>query len=138
MEDMKIQSSLYGHQPEILNDDHHIEMENIHFGVLSCRSQDDLLETSCQDNGENDQLSTADKTGNIEEGVSSATSAASSDDDPSPWRQDAGELSLSEVNGSIKIVDEDNASWFRKLLTFVGPGALVAVGYMDVRNIFHT
>lgn len=40
--------------------------------------------------------------------------------------------SLSEVNGSIKV--PKNASYWRTLLAYTGPGALVAVGYMDPGN----
>ena len=41
-------------------------------------------------------------------------------------------LSLSDVNGSIE-APKDGSFW-RKLLAFSGPGALVAVGYMDPGN----
>jgi manganese transport protein len=40
--------------------------------------------------------------------------------------------SLSEVHRSIKV--PTNASFFRKMLAFSGPGYLVAVGYMDPGN----
>lgn len=40
--------------------------------------------------------------------------------------------SLSEVNQSIQV--PQNASFFRTLKAFLGPGALVAVGYMDPGN----
>ncbi|MEX0380120.1 Nramp family divalent metal transporter [Leuconostoc sp. MS02] len=47
--------------------------------------------------------------------------------------QDATDtLSLSDVNGSIEA--PKNGSFWRKLLAFSGPGALVAVGYMDPGN----
>ncbi|WP_220741235.1 Nramp family divalent metal transporter [Leuconostoc miyukkimchii] len=47
--------------------------------------------------------------------------------------QDATDsLSLSDVNGSIE-TPKDGSFW-RKLLAFSGPGALVAVGYMDPGN----
>ncbi|MEN2370218.1 Nramp family divalent metal transporter [Leuconostoc lactis] len=42
------------------------------------------------------------------------------------------QLSLGDVNGSIK-APKDGSFW-RKLLAFSGPGALVAVGYMDPGN----
>lgn len=42
------------------------------------------------------------------------------------------QLSLSDVNGSIE-APKDGSFW-RKLLAFSGPGALVAVGYMDPGN----
>ena len=41
-------------------------------------------------------------------------------------------LSLSDVNSSIET--PKNGSFWRKLLAFSGPGALVAVGYMDPGN----
>ncbi|CAH1852236.1 Nramp family divalent metal transporter [Convivina praedatoris] len=43
-----------------------------------------------------------------------------------------GEKSLEEVNGTIEI--PKNGSFWRRLLAFSGPGALVAVGYMDPGN----
>lgn len=127
MEEMHVESSL--NQPNISDDDHMEmgHMDHVSFGILATTSRDDLLD--------GDQL-VSDKLPTVEEGLSSATSAASSDEDPTPWRQEVGELSLPEINGSIKITDEDNASWFKKLLAFVGPGALVAVGYMDVSILF--
>ncbi len=41
-------------------------------------------------------------------------------------------LSLPEINNSVSV--PKNASFFRKLLAYSGPGALVAVGYMDPGN----
>jgi manganese transport protein len=49
-----------------------------------------------------------------------------------PWRRQAAEVSLPEVHGSIPI--PKTASFWRKMLAFAGPGALVAVGYMDPGN----
>lgn len=40
--------------------------------------------------------------------------------------------SLDEVNGSIKV--PKNAGFWRTLLTYTGPGILIAVGYMDPGN----
>ncbi|EHO52583.1 Nramp family divalent metal transporter [Lentilactobacillus kisonensis] len=40
--------------------------------------------------------------------------------------------SLDEVNGSIKV--PDNAGFWKTLLTYTGPGILIAVGYMDPGN----
>jgi hypothetical protein len=45
------------------------------------------------------------------------------------WRPRAGTVSLPEVHGSIPV--PLTAGFWRKLLAFVGPGYLVAVGYMD-------
>jgi manganese transport protein len=48
------------------------------------------------------------------------------------WRLPAGELSLSEVHGSVAV--PEGAGFWRKLFAFAGPGYLVAVGYMDPGN----
>ncbi|MGB8819487.1 MAG: Nramp family divalent metal transporter, partial [Rhizobiaceae bacterium] len=48
------------------------------------------------------------------------------------WRRERGEPSLLESFRSVAV--NPDASWFRKLLAFVGPGYLVAVGYMDPGN----
>ncbi|MFT8323845.1 divalent metal cation transporter [Oenococcus sicerae] len=40
--------------------------------------------------------------------------------------------SLDEINGSIKV--PQNAGFWRTLLAYTGPGALIAVGYMDPGN----
>jgi manganese transport protein len=49
------------------------------------------------------------------------------------WRHARRGNSLSEVYASIKVPDA-NASFWRKLMAFWGPGLLVAVGYMDPGN----
>jgi manganese transport protein len=52
---------------------------------------------------------------------------------PTPWRNDEhSQMSLPEVYGSIPVPQSD--SWLRKYAAFIGPGALVAVGYMDPGN----
>ena len=48
------------------------------------------------------------------------------------WREPARRPSLPEVYRSINV--PKNASLWRRLLAFVGPGYLVAVGYMDPGN----
>ncbi len=48
------------------------------------------------------------------------------------WRKAAGEASLPEVHRSIVV--PPNASFWRKMLAFAGPGFMVAVGYMDPGN----
>jgi manganese transport protein len=48
------------------------------------------------------------------------------------WRAGRGEPSLSDVFGSVRTAR--SGSFFRKLLAFLGPGYLVAVGYMDPGN----
>jgi hypothetical protein len=50
----------------------------------------------------------------------------------SPWKYELLEASLPEVNGTIDVPDGNDVSWLRKFMSFVGPGAMVAVGYMDV------
>ncbi len=52
--------------------------------------------------------------------------------DDDAWRREAAAVSLPEVYRSIAI--PSNASFWRKLLAFSGPGFLVAVGYMDPGN----
>lgn len=41
--------------------------------------------------------------------------------------------SLEEINGTVKVAPKD-VGFFKSLLSFSGPGALVAVGYMDPGN----
>ncbi|MHC5250831.1 Nramp family divalent metal transporter [Listeria kieliensis] len=48
------------------------------------------------------------------------------------WVSKTHNVSLEEVNSSIAI--PKNAGFFRKLLAFMGPGSLVAVGYVDPGN----
>src|SRR5436853_5267190 len=48
------------------------------------------------------------------------------------WRRDAAAVSLPEVHRSVLV--PPNASFWRKLMAFSGPGFLVAVGYMDPGN----
>jgi manganese transport protein len=50
----------------------------------------------------------------------------------SSWRRTRGDASLAEVNRSIAI--SRAASPWRRLVSFLGPGYLVAVGYMDPGN----
>ncbi|WP_172963401.1 Nramp family divalent metal transporter [Thalassospira marina] len=51
---------------------------------------------------------------------------------PGDWRDEAEQPSLVEVFRSIAV--SPDAGFFRKFLTFAGPGYLVAVGYMDPGN----
>ncbi|MDA1043002.1 MAG: Nramp family divalent metal transporter [Proteobacteria bacterium] len=48
------------------------------------------------------------------------------------WRQSTGSTSMTEVFRSIKV--SRAATPFRRFLSFMGPGYLVAVGYMDPGN----
>src|SRR5437868_13267978 len=50
----------------------------------------------------------------------------------SGWRRERGEPSLSGMFASVRTAKQ--ASFWRKLLAFLGPGYLVAVGYMDPGN----
>lgn len=49
-----------------------------------------------------------------------------------PWRNERNSNSLSEVFSSINVPKD--ASFWKKLFAFVGPGLMVAVGYMDPGN----
>src|SRR5579871_1451402 len=48
------------------------------------------------------------------------------------WRQQQGTRSLAELYGSVQTAAKGPV--WRKLLAFLGPGYLVAVGYMDPGN----
>jgi len=48
------------------------------------------------------------------------------------WRHENKTVSLSEVNSTVPVPSK--ASWGRKLLAFIGPGLIIAVGYMDPGN----
>jgi manganese transport protein len=50
----------------------------------------------------------------------------------SGWRQKNNTVSLSGSHSSIPV--DVHASWAKKMLAFVGPGLMVAVGYMDPGN----
>jgi manganese transport protein len=50
----------------------------------------------------------------------------------SGWRRERGRASLAEVFGSIRT--RPTGSYWQKLLAFLGPGYLVATGYMDPGN----
>jgi manganese transport protein len=52
--------------------------------------------------------------------------------DGSGWRSARGEPSLADMFGSVRTAKQ--GSFWRKLLAFLGPGYLVAVGYMDPGN----
>mmetsp|Transcript_20099 Transcript_20099/g.28806 ORF Transcript_20099/g.28806 Transcript_20099/m.28806 type:complete len:497 (+) Transcript_20099:852-2342(+) len=56
------------------------------------------------------------------------------DDVGSPWVNKEFEGSLPEFNGSIVVPVGENISWYSKMYAYMGPGALVAVGYMDPGN----
>ncbi|WP_017814135.1 MULTISPECIES: Nramp family divalent metal transporter [Paenibacillus] len=48
------------------------------------------------------------------------------------WLRSSSSISLEEVNNTVSI--PQNAGFWRKFFAFAGPGALVAVGYMDPGN----
>jgi len=48
------------------------------------------------------------------------------------WRQNRGEASLADVHRTIKVAR--SGSFWRRAFAFLGPGYLVAVGYMDPGN----
>src|SRR6201998_2076967 len=52
--------------------------------------------------------------------------------DTSGWRSARGTPSLADMFGSVRTAKQ--GSFWRKLLAFLGPGYLVAVGYMDPGN----
>src|SRR5467141_2176093 len=49
-----------------------------------------------------------------------------------PWRRKLSSPTLREVHASIPVTQ--TASFWKKLLAFIGPGLMVAVGYMDPGN----
>jgi len=61
-----------------------------------------------------------------------ATTTKQPDDGLTGWRQARSRPSLQEVFGSI--TTRPSGSFWRKLTAFLGPGYLVAVGYMDPGN----
>ncbi len=52
--------------------------------------------------------------------------------DGSGWRTERGEPSLAGMFASVRTAKQ--GPFWRKLLAFLGPGYLVAVGYMDPGN----
>src|ERR1700761_47097 len=63
---------------------------------------------------------------------SGSTAAAVAGLDNAGWRGKRGEPSLAGMFGSVRTVGK--GPFWRKLLAFLGPGYLVAVGYMDPGN----
>ena len=53
-------------------------------------------------------------------------------EDPFGWRRDRGEAALSDVQRTVRVAR--SGSPLRRLAAFLGPGYLVAVGYMDPGN----
>ena len=52
----------------------------------------------------------------------------------SGWRRERGEAALVDVFRTIRVAPTGTAGPLRKLAAFMGPGYLVAVGYMDPGN----
>ena len=52
----------------------------------------------------------------------------------SVWARDIVEPSLPEFHRGMKVEDDVNAPCWKKFMSFVGPGSLIAVGYMDPGN----
>ncbi len=50
------------------------------------------------------------------------------------WRREIVDYSLPEYHAVIDVPRGQNQSWWAKMRTYIGPGALVAVGYMDPGN----
>ena len=48
------------------------------------------------------------------------------------WLKQSSNVSLEEVNNTVSVPSK--GGFWRKLLAFVGPGSLVAVGYVDPGN----
>jgi len=48
------------------------------------------------------------------------------------WRRDLARPSLQEVHSTVPV--PENASFWRKIFAFIGPGLMVSVGYMDPGN----
>jgi len=63
---------------------------------------------------------------------STAPAISAGQGEASAWRRALTLPSLPEAHRSIPV--SHNASWFRKILAFAGPGYLIAVGYMDPGN----
>ena len=61
-----------------------------------------------------------------------STREAAQENPEGGWGRNAAQPSLPEVFRSIHV--PKNAGWLRRLLAFVGPGYLIAVGYMDPGN----
>ena len=65
--------------------------------------------------------------------MDASTYSRSAKPSPTPgWKRERGKPSLSESFGSIRI--RPTGGMFRKSVAFLGPGYLVAVGYMDPGN----
>lgn len=41
------------------------------------------------------------------------------------------DASLPEYNDSVQLPEGENVKWWSKMYAYIGPGGLIAVGYMD-------
>jgi manganese transport protein len=57
-----------------------------------------------------------------------------SGDENNVWVRPVEELTLPEFHGVIEVERGEHVSWWKTMRSFMGPGALVAVGYMDPGN----
>src|SRR5689334_19025888 len=65
--------------------------------------------------------------------MDASTDFQSTAQSPTPgWRRERGRPSLAEVFGSVRT--RPTGPFWKKLIAFLGPGYLVAVGYMDPGN----
>ncbi len=70
--------------------------------------------------------------GYLFQAVFDGSDGASRAGDASAWRRALALPSLPEAHRTIPV--SHDASWFRKIVAFAGPGYLIAVGYMDPGN----
>lgn len=64
--------------------------------------------------------------------IDPATAPDDASDNKKGWHRSSTTLSLPEVNSTIAV--DASAGFWKKLFTFMGPGFLIAVGYMDPGN----
>lgn len=67
-------------------------------------------------------------------GVTPAVSSLSTDHPIWNYQILAGSGSLPEVFASVKVPSGDDVHWTKTMMSFIGPGSLIAVGYMDPGN----
>lgn len=57
-----------------------------------------------------------------------------SNDEANPWNREIIEYSLPEYHGVVHVPVGAEVPWWKTMRSYIGPGALVAVGYMDPGN----
>ena len=55
-------------------------------------------------------------------------------DEINPWNRSIEDFSLPEYHGAIEVSSSSTGTWWKAMRSYIGPGALVAVGYMDPGN----